>query len=478
VFAGRDASGAAWIQSITVPFVGPAGGAASLNPAFSLATTTPAVFQNSSADPSCQWAQQLTVQETSGFYFVLTKLTVNGATFTPQLPVIFGTTRLAPYGILQGTLCLPATTTPGATAYTLTASLSDGQLGGTLSGTLTSNLETGAPGASFSVSPQSVTLSVTDSSPSASATVNVQNAGGGWIAAVLPNNRATAWLTLPHASGSGPLTIQASGTGLSSGVYNAFVVILEDQVSVTVPVTLIVDPSSTTTIAGVVNNFSGSTATAPGEMVAVFGTAMAPNGAESIASFLPLPLSLNGVSATVNGVSAPLYYVSPTQIDLQIPYETGAGPAVLGLNNNGQIAAFQIQVAATAPGLYPATIDAITGTVSTTVTQSQILILYVTGEGDVTPTLATGATPAPNNNPAKYPVPRQPLSVSIGGVTAPVGFAGIPNGVAGVTQIDMTVPANAPLGQQPLVVTVGGVPSQTVTLTVNPSVTASLNPRH
>jgi uncharacterized protein (TIGR03437 family) len=265
--------------------------------------------------------------------------------------------------------------------------------------------------------------------------------------------------------------------GLSPGVYNAFVVITQNQVSVTVPVTLIVNPSSTTTIAGVVNNFSGSTAIAPGEMVAVFGSAMAPNTLPITATTLPLPFSLHGVSATVNGVSAPLYYVSPTQIDLQIPYETGAGPAVLGLNNNGQIANFSIQVVPTAPGLFPFAIDTM-GAVTTVVQQSQILILYVTGEGDVTPTLATGATPPPNSDPTKYPVPRQPVSVTIGGVPATVLFAGIPNGIAAEMQINLTVPANAPLGQQSLVVTVGSVPSQTVTLTVNPPVTASVNPRH
>jgi uncharacterized protein (TIGR03437 family) len=341
---------------------------------------------------------------------------------------------------------------------------------------MTSTLETGAPGASFSVSPQSVTLSATNSSPSASATVNVQNAGAAWTAAVLPNNQATAWLTLPQASGSGPLVVQASGAGLSPGVYNAFVAITSNQIAVTIPVTLIVNPSTTTTIVGVVNNFSGSIGMAPGEMVAVFGAAMAPNTLPATATTLPLPISLHGVSATVNGVSAPLYYVSPTQINLQIPYETGAGPAVLGVNNNGQIAAFPIQVAATAPGLFPFAIDAVAGTLTTVVQQSQILVLYITGEGDVTPTLATGATPAFNTNPAKYPAPRQPLSVSVGGVPAPVGFAGVPNGIAGATQIDMTVPASAPLGQQPLVVTVGGVPSPAVMVTVTPPVIASMKP--
>jgi len=40
-----------------------------------------------------------------------------------------------------------------------------------------------------------------------------------------------------------------------------------------------------------------------------------------LAGVLPLPSLHAGVSATVNGVAAPLYYVSPGQINLQVPYE-------------------------------------------------------------------------------------------------------------------------------------------------------------
>jgi uncharacterized protein (TIGR03437 family) len=468
VFKGQDGSGTAWMQSITVPFVGPAGGGVPLNPAISLTTTTPAVFQNQ-ADSSCPWAQQLTVQETGGFQMVLSRLSVSGATFTDltsQIPIAFGTARLAPYGILQGTFCLTGVSAPTTQSYTLVASILDGQLAGNLTATLNSNLVTGSPGAPFSISPATVTLSVTDASPSASTAVNV-NAAGSWTAAILPNNRATAWLTLTQASGSGPLTLQASGAGLSPGVYTATVVVTLNQVPETIPVTLVVDPSLTTTIGGVGNNFSGSTTAAPGEMVAVFGTQMAPGTGSLTATSLPLPFTLNGVSATVNGVSAPMYYVSATQIDLQIPYETGAGPAVIGLNNNGQIASFPIQVAPTAPGLFPYAIDAVKGGLTTVVTPNQFLILYTTGEGDVTPSLATGATPLPSNDPTQYPTPRQPVAVTIGGAPVIVLFAGIPNGIAAEMQINITVPGNVPPGPQPLVVTVGGVPSQTVMLTVN-----------
>jgi uncharacterized protein (TIGR03437 family) len=95
-----------------------------------------------------------------------------------------------------------------------------------------------------------------------------------------------------------------------------------------------------------------------------------------------------------------------------------------------------------------------------------VLLLFMTGEGDVTPTLATGATPPPSSDPTKYPVPRLPVTVTVGGVPAQVLFQAIPNGLAGATQIDFTVPSGAPLGPQQVVVTVGNVAAPPVNLTI------------
>lgn len=57
----------------------------------------------------------------------------------------------------------------------------------------------------------------------------------------------------------------------------------------------------------------------PGTVVSVFGANLAPSAAT--APGVPLPTSLNGVFVTVNGMKAPLFYVSPSQINLQIPWE-------------------------------------------------------------------------------------------------------------------------------------------------------------
>jgi len=163
-------------------------------------------------------------------------------------------------------------------------------------------------------------------------------------------------------------------------------------------------------------------------------------------------------------VAAPLYYVSDVQINLQIPYETGAGPAVVGINNNGKVAGFQFNVAPSAPGIFVQSGNALNPTASGKA--NQILIMFITGEGDVTPALGTGYTPDPSTAVTKLPKPRLPVTVTVGGAAATMQFIGIPSGLAGVTQINFTIPANLSPGVHPVVVTSNGVASAAANLTV------------
>jgi uncharacterized protein (TIGR03437 family) len=59
------------------------------------------------------------------------------------------------------------------------------------------------------------------------------------------------------------------------------------------------------------------------------------------------------------------------------------------------------------------------------------------------------------------------VTVTVGGVNAPVAFVGIPSGLAGATQINFVVPMTASTGLQPVVVNVGGVASPAVFLTIS-----------
>jgi adhesin/invasin len=216
-------------------------------------------------------------------------------------------------------------------------------------------------------------------------------------------------------------------------------------------------------ITSVANGASFRSAYAPGMVLTVFGSNLA--GAAWAASTVPLPLQQLGVSVTIGGVGAPLYYVSPTQLNVQIPYETPVNqPVTLTVTVNGAAASTTFTASAAAPAVFTDAKGAVTP--AATAARGAVISLYLTGAGAVSPAVATGAAPAPGTAVAQLPAPVQSTTVTIGGVSAPVQFVGIPAGLVGVTQINVTVPASAALGSQPVIVTVGTTAGATATLTV------------
>jgi uncharacterized protein (TIGR03437 family) len=391
----------------------------------------------------------------------LTKLVAGSTDVSDQIQQIFGTTQLAPFGGLYGKLCWTGITPPQSSTV---------QLNGV---TLPVDFRGPATSATaLSASPTQVALSVTDSSQTATASVGINFTGSmteRWSVSMFPNNTTTRWLTISPASGTGPgqVTLQASAPGLANGVYNATLVVSSANTTpayINVPVVLVVGASSTTNIASAANAASQANAFAPGMMMTITGSQLAPSSALSNGS--PLGLTMAGVSATVNGIAAPLYSVSPEAMTVQIPYETGAGPAVVGVNNNGQVSWYSLQVTPAAPGIFT---DQNGGLMPSANGQAgRMAFLYITGDGSVSPALADGATPPPGTPQARLPQPRLPVAVTVGGAPAQVVFAHIPSGFVGKTQISFMIPPDAPLGVQPVVVTVGGVPSQPANLNVTP----------
>jgi hypothetical protein len=118
VLTGVDADGKTWSQAISARFVGPAG--PQIAPSITLTAAPATVQQDPHADPACQWAQQLTVQEQSGYLVNLSSLTAGATSFTSSLQQIFGTTRVAPFGRLHGTVCFSGTALPSNRTYTAT----------------------------------------------------------------------------------------------------------------------------------------------------------------------------------------------------------------------------------------------------------------------------------------------------------------------------------------------------------------------
>ena len=228
------------------------------------------------------------------------------------------------------------------------------------------------------------------------------------------------------------------------------------------PITFVVGSSGQTSITGVSNVFSGGTGLAPGMLASVYGTQL--SNYTLAAATIPLPLTILGVSATVNGISAPLVYVSPGQVNIQIPYEAGSGPAVLGINNNGAVASYEMEIAAAAPGLWSAFLNAGFAVVGTA-KAGDVLTTYMTGDGEMSVYVPTGNVPAANTAAAQLPRTQLPVTVTVGGVPATVAFSGNVQFV-GVSQLNFTVPDGTPSGAQPVVVTVGGMAGKAVDLTI------------
>ena len=228
-------------------------------------------------------------------------------------------------------------------------------------------------------------------------------------------------------------------------------------------VTIIVVSPTATAIGGTSNAASFLPAYAPGIIMSVFGANLATGTPDQPGS--PLPVNLADATVTLNGIPAPLYYVSPTQINLQIPYEIpGNSTAIVKISLNGQTSTSQIFVSPSAPGIFADGNGMLVPYQSTG--RGQSIVLFETGDGLVTPQPMTGSVPAAG----VIPVPKASVSVTVGGVKAstPFDFIGVPSWSIGVTQINFTIPPTAPLGLQPIVVTVGGSRSFPVFINVTP----------
>ena len=224
---------------------------------------------------------------------------------------------------------------------------------------------------------------------------------------------------------------------------------------------------------GVVDAASFAAPVVPGSLVSIFGTNLAP--AAYFASTVPLPKTLDGVSVSFNGIAAPLLFVSPQQINAQLPWEVPASGTLSVVVNNGtaQSQPQDVQVAAFAPGLYAiggyavavnpdgslaAPVGAVPGVASHPATPGDSLVLYGSGYGAVSPAATTGDNSADELRYAATP------AVTIGGIPAPVTFAGLSPLYVGVYQINVTLPATAGAnGSAAIQIESGGVTGTVVT---------------
>ena len=210
--------------------------------------------------------------------------------------------------------------------------------------------------------------------------------------------------------------------------------------------------------AGVVNGASFAPAPhpiAPGSAVSLFGSGLASR--EAKASAFPLPAKLDDVAVRVNGTPVPLFFISPAQVSVQLPYGLkGNTVTVQVTNSKGNSGEVTARLAPTSPGIFSYAdgqnpsrgivlhADYSLVTPPNPAHPGETVILYLTGLGELTPPLATGVA-SPD---APLPWAQDTLvSVVFGGEVSPkVLYAGGAPRFAGLNQINAVIPFTAPLG--------------------------------
>ncbi len=207
---------------------------------------------------------------------------------------------------------------------------------------------------------------------------------------------------------------------------------------------------------GVVNAASSAPFTAgvsPGELVTIYGQTL--SDGTTVASSLPFPTTLgNNVQVKVNGITAPIYVVSPTQVSFLIPYAVNTSLAAIQVVNNGTASnTVTLPVNLTTPGVFSfppggvgtaAALHPDYSLVSSTkpAQPGETIQVFVTGLGAVTPAVPDGSAGpvSPLSNTSNT------FTAYINGQNATVSFAGLAPDVGGLYQINVQVPSGLASG--------------------------------
>ena len=203
---------------------------------------------------------------------------------------------------------------------------------------------------------------------------------------------------------------------------------------------------------GIVNaagNAPVGNAISPGEFIAIYGSGLS---TQTLTSTPPYPGSLGGVAVSIGGLPAPVYLVSPGQINCLVPYNVDTSKSsttVLVMSNGATSNSVSAPLAKTAPGIFS---DDLSGTgdgaivhldgtlvnAASPAVKGEILSIYLTGLGPLQNPIADGTAPGAVDNATTL------IAVFVNGIavsTSPPFYSGINPSYPGLYQINFQVPA-------------------------------------
>jgi len=335
-------------------------------------------------------------------------------------------------------------------------------------------------------SPATVQFQIPQGANKQTAQIVIANGGQGTLTLSSSGVTATTasgnWLSVQgNVQG---ITVTADPSGLSPNTYSGTIAIASNAAnsSVTIPVQLTVAAQTPPVVSSsgiIANDTQGGGALAQGDVVSMFGDQFS-FGDPQNASSLPLLTNLDGVQVFVNKQLAPLYYVSPGQINFEVPIDASIGDGTLQVVRNGQAGNLAyINVKDRVPNflllnggpyaiMTTATND-LTGIPSHPVKAGDAVVIYTIGLGPTSPSVPSG-TASPLNPLAKVTSPTQvcfgPPTPFFKPLCATPFFVGLSPGLVVLYQINVFIPQGVPSGTTPVYFFVNDAASDTVQLAV------------
>ena len=220
-----------------------------------------------------------------------------------------------------------------------------------------------------------------------------------------------------------------------------------------------------------------SAAVAPGEILTIYGASAGPASPVTgqVDASGKFPTNLGGVQVTFGGTPAPLLFAQLGQVNAVVPFEVAGQQQTAvqyqynvpntGLSFSNTVT---MPVAAAAPAIFsfaengsgPGAIlnqDYSVNSASNPAAAGTEIQIFGTGGGAI----VGGATDGALAPAVLGSLVTQPVTATIGGMTATVDYAGpAPGLVNGAIQVNLTIPPGLTTGPQPVLITVGTAQTQ------------------
>ena len=210
----------------------------------------------------------------------------------------------------------------------------------------------------------------------------------------------------------------------------------------------------------------------PGGFIAITGSQLGPADI-SISPSIPFPTELSDTQVILAGRPIPLYYTLAGKLAGIIPYDVAPNSTQQVVVRRGTkfSAPDNVNISLAQPAAFvrngiAATVNVTQGAIvepSLPVAAGDVLSIFCAGLGPVNPAVEAG-TAAPSAEPLARTA--NDVTVTIGGRSATVLYAGLAPSLAGLYQINLTVPDGVASGNAPIVISVAGLSSPPVNLPV------------